>query len=96
MDSKNISDTYTIYRINDAGLEFLAGELNARHKTFFKYPLKLKYNKDILCEWAEDAEDCLSRGEIPQIEIRSFAAISGHAEIIYLDTAKHFEMEVQS
>jgi hypothetical protein len=89
--------TITTYSISEAGLAFLADELNQRHKKFSASPLDLtlKIDRGILAAWAADAEARMDAEEPPEVEIRSSDAVSGHTELVRLDAGEHFTAEQQ-
>lgn len=83
--------TITQYWITDAGLQYLADELNRLHKQFARTPIDptLPTGRSMLHAWAAQAEQRMDDGESPEVEIGSADAVSGHTELIYIESS-HF------
>ena len=68
--------------INTTGLREIADFLAANHRLGGEH-----FTSDMLNAWAADAEFQMSEGNSPTIEIKSWDAVSGHAEIFTVSGA---------
>lgn len=71
-----------IRTINASGIREIADFLAAHHKLGGDH-----FTADMLRAWAADAEFQLAEGNTPTIEIKSWDAVSGHAETFTVSDA---------
>ena len=72
----------TIRTINSVGIAEIHAFLAASHKYGGDH-----FTADMLRAWAADAEFQMDEGNSPTIEIKSWDAVSGHAEIFTVSGA---------